>query len=99
MGFTGGRRTQDYYQALGVSPEATFREIEDAYWRLVKDGGNKDKIPLLNEAYEVLSHSARRLAYDDERRARQAAGGSATTGRPSLPGGRSIQGKIWNSNS
>ena len=53
-----------YYGALGVSREASFREIEAAYWQQAKREENRDKIALLNEAYEVLGHQDRRATYD-----------------------------------
>jgi DnaJ-class molecular chaperone len=58
------RPPPDYYGALGVSREATFRKIEAAYWEQAKREENRDKIALLNEAYEVLGHTDRRAAYD-----------------------------------
>ena len=54
----------DYYGLLGVPREATFREIEAAYWQEAKREENRDKVALLNEAYEVLGHTNRRATYD-----------------------------------
>jgi curved DNA-binding protein CbpA len=54
----------DYYALLGVPQDAAFRQISDAYWRLAAE--KRDQLPLLNEAYEVLSHPQRRLAYDEQ---------------------------------
>lgn len=54
----------DYYGLLGVPREATFREIEAAYWQEATREENRDKVALLNEAYEVLGHTNRRAAYD-----------------------------------
>ena len=56
----------DYYGLLGLPREATFREIEAAYWEQAKREENRDKIALLNDAYEVLGHTNRRAAYDAE---------------------------------
>ena len=55
----------DYYGALGVRSDASFREIGMAYWRLA--GEKRDQLPLLNQAYEVISNADRRFAYDAER--------------------------------
>jgi curved DNA-binding protein CbpA len=52
----------DYYALLGVPRGAQFRQISEAYWRLAAE--KRDQLPLLNEAYEVLSHPQRRLVYD-----------------------------------
>jgi curved DNA-binding protein CbpA len=55
----------DYYAVLGVPSGASAGEIGRAYWRL--SGEKRDQLPLLNHAYEVLSHPDRRFAYDAER--------------------------------
>ena len=65
------RKPVDYYERLGLTPQATFREIEEAYWRLAKDRHARDDIAFLNEAYEVLSHKDRRTTYDAEHRAQR----------------------------
>lgn len=54
----------DYYALLGVPRDACFRQISEAYWRLAAE--KRDQLPLLNEAYEVLSHPQRRLVYDEQ---------------------------------
>ena len=56
----------DHYRILGVAPTAAYREIEAAYWRLAF-GAPHERVAELNEAYEVLSHEARRQAYDAQR--------------------------------
>ena len=61
------RACPDYYQILGVERGATYREIEAAYWRLAWQ--RRDQLPLLNEAWEVLGDSRRRLAHNAEREA------------------------------
>jgi curved DNA-binding protein CbpA len=59
------RRPVDYYDVLGVAADATFRDIEQAYWALAKS--NRALVPLLNMAYEVLGDPARRATYDEQR--------------------------------
>ena len=64
-------RTRNYYEVLGISPDATPREIRDAYIRLAKqvhpDHNNQnDRLMIeLNAIYEVLSNEAKRRTYDE----------------------------------
>ena len=64
---------QDYYEILGVSKTAEEREIEKAYKRLAmkyhpdRNQGDKEaeaKFKEIKEAYEVLTDSQKRAAYD-----------------------------------
>ncbi|MGB0732519.1 MAG: molecular chaperone DnaJ, partial [Pontibacterium sp.] len=64
---------QDYYELLGVSKGADDREIKKAFRRLAmkyhpdRNEGDKDaeeKFKEINEAYEVLSDSQKKAAYD-----------------------------------
>lgn len=67
----------DYYQLLGVQPEATQKEIDLAYQKLIgkfDSSGKKasssdeltlkDRIEAAQEAYDTLSHKQKREAYD-----------------------------------
>ncbi|MBN8726742.1 MAG: DnaJ domain-containing protein [Xanthomonadales bacterium] len=66
---------KDYYDTLGVKPEATDAEIKAAYRRLArkyhpdvsKEAGAEDKFKSANEAYEALKDPERRKAYDQLR--------------------------------
>ncbi|MEW6566626.1 MAG: J domain-containing protein [Chloroflexota bacterium] len=78
---------KDYYKILGVDRKATADDIRRAYRKLaVKyhpdknpgDKGAEDRFKEINEAYEVLSDSAKRARYDQlgsSYRAWQQAGG------------------------
>lgn len=63
----------NHYQILGIERNATDEQIKSAYRKLAKkyhpdvNGGDKsseDMFKKVNEAYEVLSNAASRLAYD-----------------------------------
>jgi len=58
----------DYYAMLGVAEDATGREIEAAYWKRAFDKESRGDLAGRNEAYEALSSTVRREAYDRERR-------------------------------
>ena len=67
---------KDYYRSLGVPPNATLTEIRSAY-RKRAAALHPDRNPSeaahtqfqeMQEAYEVLSDTAKRRAYDDNRR-------------------------------
>lgn len=65
----------DYYDALGVSSEASQEQVKQAYRKLAKRlhpdsqyERSHDKIAAVNAAYEVLGDVSLRRVYDDERR-------------------------------
>lgn len=63
---------KDYYDILGVKPEASEAEIKTAYRRLArkfhpdvsKEVGAEERFKTINEAYEALKDADRRAAYD-----------------------------------
>lgn len=64
----------DYYKVLGVSPEATDKEITRAYRKLAKryhpdaNPGAEEKFKEISAAYEVLGNPDKRKEYDEVRR-------------------------------
>ncbi len=60
----------NYYDILGISKSASAEEIKRAYRKKAhehhpdKDSGNAEKFKEINEAYQVLSDSAKRQQYD-----------------------------------
>ena len=67
----------DYYETLSVSADASVEEIKKAYRKLALethpdrnpgDLGAEERFKKINEAYGVLSDSAKRSQYDQYRR-------------------------------
>ncbi|MFA5684462.1 MAG: DnaJ C-terminal domain-containing protein [Lysobacteraceae bacterium] len=66
---------KDYYDTLGVKPDASEADIKTAYRRLArkyhpdvsKEAGAEDRFKGINEAYEALRDPQRRAAYDQLR--------------------------------
>lgn len=65
---------KDYYQILGISPNASIEEIKSAYkhmskkWHPDKNPGKDTTTAMqdINEAYAILKDSNTRLRYDTE---------------------------------
>ncbi len=60
----------DFYELLGLTPEATQEEIRQAYRRLVRTvhpdmGGSAALFRLVQQAYETLGDPTERAAYDN----------------------------------
>lgn len=66
---------KDYYDILGVKPDASEADIRAAYRKLArkyhpdknKDAGAEEKFKAINEANEVLRDAEKRRAYDEVR--------------------------------
>lgn len=67
--------SKSYYSVLGLKPEATDKEIKQAYYSLSKkyhpdlnigDKNAESKILEINAAFEVLGNKAEREKYDDK---------------------------------
>jgi len=66
----------DYYQTLGISPDADLKTIKVAYRRLARqyhpdtqtNESSEERMKQVNEAYTVLSDPRKRAAYDRKRR-------------------------------
>jgi curved DNA-binding protein CbpA len=85
--------SDDYYAVLGVGPEADAAAIRRAYLSLARTvhpdhaaaPGSAERMALINEAYAVLGHPGRRIAYDRKRKRRPETGRSATDVPPGEP--------------
>jgi curved DNA-binding protein len=90
---------KDYYEILGVAPDADAKEIKTAYRKLARkyhpdvnpDAGAEDKFKEVAEAYEALKDAGRRAEYDELRQYGRRAGSSFEP-PPGWQGGRSSGG-------
>lgn len=72
----------DYYAVLGVSPDATDKDISKAFRALARthhpdQGGDEARFKEISAAHEVLGDAATRKEYDDVRRLGPMSGGFA----------------------
>lgn len=87
---------KDYYQILGVKPDADSKEIKTAYRKLARkyhpdmnpEEGAEDKFKEVAEAYEALKNPERRAEYDELRQY----GARGETGFEPPPGWHSSSG-------
>ncbi len=86
---------KDYYEVLGINKNATAAEIKKAYKQLAKkhhpdvdkSAGANEKFKEINEAYQVLSDSKKKTAYDQF--------GHAAFSQGARPGGTGAQSGGW----
>ena len=74
-------KNSDYYEILGVHPSARDQDIRQAYRQLCRayhpdtttlaPAEALEKFLVVNEAYTILSHPAKRIRYDQILRAAQ----------------------------
>ena len=87
----------DYYAALGVSADASDKEITRAYRKLARrhhpdsSAGDEGRFKQISAAYEVIGDSDKRAAYDEARRLGPAGFGPQMGGFASGPGGFNIR--------
>ncbi|MGH9101961.1 MAG: molecular chaperone DnaJ [Acidimicrobiales bacterium] len=84
---------KDYYQVLGVSPDAPERDITRAYRKLAKkfhpdaNPGSEDRFKEISAAYDVLGDAGKRKEYDEVRAMGPMRGGFAgPAGQGQAPG-------------
>ena len=74
---------KNYYDTLGVSENASDKEIKQAFKKLAKEhhpdrGGDTTKFKEANEAYDTLKSSSKRQEYDTLRKYGQTRGGQGS---------------------
>ena len=90
---------KDYYDTLGVKPEATDAQIKAAYRKLArkfhpdvsKESGAEEKFKSVNEAYEALKEPSRRKSYDQLRAGGYRAGEEFRGAPPNWQRGAGVQ--------
>ncbi len=94
----------DYYQLLGVTKTSSAEEIRKAYRKLARkyhpdlNPGNstaEQKLKEINQAYEILSDSEKRAAYDMERSAPPPGAGSSRRQKRSTEGEPFGESAFW----
>lgn len=60
---------KNYYEALGLSKNATASEIKNAFKKMAKEyhpdlGGDSEKFKSVNEAYQILNDPSKKAEYD-----------------------------------
>ncbi len=87
---------KDYYKILGVSPQASQKEITTAYRKLARklhpdanpnDQGAEDRFKDISAAYEVVGDTDKRAEYDEARRMGPMAAGFGPGPGPGGAGG------------
>jgi molecular chaperone DnaJ len=95
---------RDYYEALGVTRNATEQELKQAYRKLAiqfhpdKNQGDKvaeEKFKEINEAYQVLSSPDLRARYDSYGHAGVSAGAAGAAGFSGFAGFEDILGDLF----
>ena len=87
----------DYYAALGVSPDASDKEITKAYRKLARKhhpdaaGGDEARFKAISAAYDVVGNESKRATYDEARQLGPGGYGPQVGGFASGPGGFSIR--------
>ena len=96
---------KDYYDTLGVKPDASEAEIKSAYRKLArkyhpdvsKETGAEERFKSVNEAYEVLRDKDKRASYDQVRAGGYRAGESFHPppgwGQPAAQGAGDFEGQ------
>ena len=87
----------DYYATLGVSPDASDKEVTKAFRKLARThhpdaaGGDEARFKEVSAAYDVVGNESKREAYDEARRLGPGGYGPQMGGFASGPGGFSIR--------